>query len=921
MPVRRWSLPLLVTLLATSAGSLAAAGPPTQPADQLTTAWRNGALQADPAGLVSRSDLVQEGPAWRTYQAMPLGNGVLGAAVWAEKGYTAQLNRVDTLPELKSAGRLVVPGLQPLMRADDYTGRLAMYDGQVVQRGGGMSAKSYVRADADQFVLEVTGADPGKTQTADLKLWEGRTPTASASGTVAALAETFRDEASGSLTGAVAAVTARARNVSASVVDPLTVRLTFRPNADGSFRLVVGVPSYKGGDVATAARRAVASADAPAGKHLDWWHAFWAKAAPMRITSSDGTGEYVENLRTLQLYTMAASMRSPLPATHGGVVRMFSAGKDQADWAQDSYWHFNLRMLVSSNLGAGIGEFNSPYFRFYLDRADLMKKWTHDHWINAKGTCVPEFLRYDGTGDGCDNMSEPGWVKRILTSGPELVNNIWWQYRYTGDRKLLDRAYPLIRDIAEFHLAALTPGDDGYLHLEHVNALEVQWDTNDPALDLASMRVIFPIVADLAAARGDASLATRLRAAVEKLPPYRTVQRGGEEVLAWSGTDEEAHNTQNPEMEVLWPWGVFDETSELMQATYRQRIYPQDKDWGMDTTWAARLGLADEVKRLLLKGVEDFQIFPNGFTVHRTGREPVRQQSFYNEWGGVVTTGLQEALVQAYDGVVQVAPAWPREWEVAGSVEIEGGHRISTEVRDGVPSLVGIEAGSRESLRVRNPWPGQEIRVIDSRGRTVVGPGADEVITVPVLADHSYVVERVAVPLSSFKHVPLTGQAASAVKTVGTRMLGVPKSEPPVLSELVTVLKPEKLSNLVKAQPGAEIYVDRSYKITDLPAELTGQAMVPGSNDDSKATTPPDYLTLDLTAPATVYVAYDPRGENDWWPSWLSSFTRTGQTIGTTDQRLHLFKREAPAGELALGPNSGIEGKGNSTYITFVTPR
>ncbi|MEU4607035.1 hypothetical protein AB0F43_28975 [Kribbella sp. NPDC023972] len=913
----RLTLPLLATLLAvgTSSIPIAAAG---QAADQPTTAWRDGALRTDPAGLVSRSDLVQEGPAWRAYQAMPLGNGVLGAAVWAEKGFSAQLNRVDTFPELKSAGRLVVPGLDPLMRAADYTGRLAMYDGQLVQRGGGMSARSYVRADADQFVLEVTGADPGKTQTADLKLWEGRTPTATATGAVAALAETFRDAAAGSLTGAVAALTARARDVSASVVDPLTVRITFRPNSDGSFRLVVGVPSYKGGDVATAARRAIVESPS---KHLEWWHAFWAKTAPMRITSSDGTGEYVENLRTLQLYTMAASMRSSVPSTHGAVVRMFSSAKDQADWAQDSYWHFNLRMLVSSNLGAGIGEFNAPYFRFYLDRAALMKKWTHDHWIGAKGTCVPEFLRYDGTGDGCDNMSEPGWVKRILSSGPELVNNIWWQYRYTGDRALLDRAYPLMKEIAEFHLAALTPGADGYLHLEHVNALEVQWDTNDPAPDLAAMRVIFPIVADLAQSRGDAEFAGQLRAAVGKLPPFRTVQRGAEEVLAWSGTDEEAHNTQNPEMEVLWPWGLFDETSELMQATYRQRVYPQDKDWGMDTTWAARLGLADEVKRLMLKGIQDFQIFPNGFTVHRTGREPVRQQSFYNEWGGVLTTGLQEALVQSYDGVVQVAPAWPKEWDVAGSVEIEGGHRISTEVRDGVPSLVGIQAGSRESLRVRNPWPGQEVRVIDARGRTVVEATSAEVVTVPVLPHASYVVERVAVPLSSFKHVTLTGEHASAVKTVGTRMLGVPRSEPPMLSELVTVRRPDKLSNLVKAQPGAEIYVDRSYKITDLPAHLTGQAMVPGSNDDSKATTPPDYLTLNLTAPATVYVAYDPRGENDWWPTWLRSFTRTGETVGTTDQRLILFKRDVPAGELALGPNAGIAGKGNSSYITFVTPR
>jgi hypothetical protein len=36
---------------------------------------------------------------------------------------------------------------------------------------------------------------------------------------------------------------------------------------------------------------------------------------------------------------------------------------------------------------------------------------------------------------------------------------------------------------------------------------------------------------------------------------------------------------------------------------------------------------------------------------------------------------------------------------------------------------------------------------------------------------------------------------------------------------------------------------------------------------------------------------------------------------------LILFKREVPTGELALGPNSGIVGKGNSSYITFVTPR
>lgn len=912
----RLTIPVLAALLTVGATSLPAVS--STPDAEQTTAWHDGALQGDTAGLVSRSDIVQEGPAWRPYEALPIGNGVLGAAVWAEKGYTAQLNRVDTFPDLKSAGQLVVPGLNSLMRADDYSGRLAMYDGQLVQRGGGMTARSYVRADADQFVLEVTGADPSKPQTADLKLWAGRTPATSAAGGVAALAETFHDAASGSITGAVAAMTAHAQGVTATVVDPLTVRLTFRPNADGSFRLVVGVPSYRGGELRTAARRAVVESPSD---HLAWWHAFWAKAAPMRITSADGTGEYVENLRTLQLYTMAASMRGDVPSTHGAVVRMFSSSEDQADWAQDSYWHFNLREMVAANRGAGIAEFNAPYFKFYLDRAELMREWTRTHWTGGEGLCLPEFMRYDGTGDGCDNKQEPSWTRRILTSGPELVNNIWEQYRYTGDEALLKQSYPLMRDVARFYLSALTPGADGYLHLEHVNALEVQWDTSDPVPDLAAMQVIFPMVADLAVSHGDAALAGQLRAAVKKLPPFRTVQRNGAEVLAWSGTDEEAHNTQNPEMEALWPWGVFDASSSLMQATFRERVYPQDKDWGMDSTWAARLGLSDEVKNLLLKGIADFQIYPNGFTVHRTGQEPARNHSFYNEWGGVLSTGLQEALVQSYNGVVRVAPAWPHDWDVSGSVQIEGGHRISTEVHDGVPNVVGIQAGSRDTLKLSNPWPGQEVRVVDSHGRVVVAPSSAAVLSLGTTPNTSYTLERVAVPLSSFTYAPLTGQPATAVKTVGNRVLGIKKSEPPLESDLVSVTAPTKLDNLVKAQVGAPTYVDRSYAITDLPGQLNGQALIQGANDDSKATTPADYLQLQLTRPATVYVAFDPRGENVWWPSWLSSFTRTGETVGTTDQRLILFKRDVPAGALALGPNSGVPGKGNSTYITFAVPR
>jgi hypothetical protein len=173
-----------------------------------STAWQDGSFVVNTANLMSRSDIVLGQPPMLNTQALPLGNGTLAATVWAADGLTAQLNRGDTFPKLKPLGQVVIPGLAAMTSAGNYSGRLALYDGRYLQSGGGMSVVSYVKADADQFVVEVTGADPNELQTVDLKLWSGRSPTAYASGGTAALGETFPDTASGQTFGSLAAVTA-----------------------------------------------------------------------------------------------------------------------------------------------------------------------------------------------------------------------------------------------------------------------------------------------------------------------------------------------------------------------------------------------------------------------------------------------------------------------------------------------------------------------------------------------------------------------------------------------------------------------------------------------------------------------------------------------------------------------------------------
>ena len=107
-----------------AAGLLVPAVAPAASAATATTAWQNGSFHVDTPNVVRRSDLVLGAPNSQAAQSLPLGNGSLGAAAWAAGGFTAQLNRADTLPGRKSPGQVQIPGLSRLTGASDFHGAL-----------------------------------------------------------------------------------------------------------------------------------------------------------------------------------------------------------------------------------------------------------------------------------------------------------------------------------------------------------------------------------------------------------------------------------------------------------------------------------------------------------------------------------------------------------------------------------------------------------------------------------------------------------------------------------------------------------------------------------------------------------------------------------------------------------------------------
>jgi hypothetical protein len=816
-------------VLAVAAGCLLVAGAATvaggatrAAAATVTTAWQNGAFSVNTGGVVSRSDIFLGQPNTADTQSLPLGNGSLGVAAWAANGFTAQLNRSDTMPYRLSPGQVQIPGLAAMTSASNFTGTLDLYNGVLNESGGGMTMQAWVPAGKDELVVNVTGANPGVTQTAELYLWSGRSPTAATSGAIGSLAQTWVDNSqsgsSGQTFGAMSAITAGGQSVTASVVNSTEVQVSFKPNSDGSFRVIVAAPSWTGGNATTTASSLIggdttATTSSLLATQSTWWNAFWASSGLIEANSSDGSAQYMENLRDIYLYAEAASMHSgDYPGSQAGVADMFAFDEDQQDWYPAGYWLWNLRGQIAANLSSGNFALNLPIFSMYLNDLPAIESWTSAQMGGKAGACVPETMRFNGNGyynggnntqdASCATASSPGYNAENVTSGAELALWIWQQYQDTGSLSFLQKYYPIMEQAATFLLAYQSVGSDGYLHAV-ANAHETQWAVQDPATDLAADQALFPATISAATLLNtDSSLVAQLRTAEGEIEPYPRASQSsltqllnsqptsasavasldaqGNDVIADSYQPSATlHNGENIGLEPVWPYGVIgdntvlngDNLTALADRTYTSRPNLTNPDWSFDAVDAARLDMPSQVAADLTTITEGYQAYISGLSnlfSSSTGDEPYIEQS------STVATAMDEALATDYDGTLRIAPAWPSGWDAAGTVYIQGGSKVDVQIEGGTIATAAIQAGSTTTMTVRNPWPGQQAEVVNgSSSAVVVAPTSASTFSVPVTAGQTYLIEQPSSPTTSLPFAQVTGSQATAAKHLGKQQIGL----------------------------------------------------------------------------------------------------------------------------------------------------
>jgi hypothetical protein len=754
------------------------------------------------AARVARSNIVVGQPNVLASQAMQLGNGRLGAAVWAADGLTVQLNRADGLPDRLSPGWLVVPGLKPMIADRAFHADLDLYNGEWNQAGGGMTARLYVDRVIDRLVLEVNGAEPGQEQTAYLKLWAPRAPRALAQGKLALLAEHWRDDrrpgASGRAFGTLAALTAEARDLRTELIDDHTVALRLTPFADGRFRLIVAAPAYDGERDPFAVAAEALSPPLDSKRSRQGWHAFWRRAALITAESQNGAARYAEQLRTLFLYTSAAhndvTGQVRIPGSQAGVADLFSSMRDDHMWDPAAFWSWNLRMQVAANLSAGLPELNRPFFALYRDNLQAIGDWTRVKMGGRPGICIPETMRFNGVGveyEGTRFRPFPiithscdlGWSStsnaRTLTTGAEVGLWVWETYLKTGDRDFLAENFSLMAESARFLHAYQQSGDDGLLHTRPSNAHETQHDVFDPATDISAIRALYPAViaaskllgkeTELAAALADALPRTPelplMPAAGEPDPLLPAAARTPGSVFAPShDLTSQARNSENIGLEAVWPYGIVGPDHPafaVARRTYAYRPFRHLATWSNDPIHAARLGWGDEVERSVHALVQIYQVFPNGMaSFSGTGGE------FYVEQAGVIAAALSEALVQDR-GDLRIAPAVPAGWSVDGTVYVRGNARVTVAVREGTPVRVEIAGGSEATLRLVNPWPDRRIKLIRPQGTSL---SAGQTIDVQVRQGMTVAL----MPEGGESVVPLVSLSEPAARSLGRSSIGLP---------------------------------------------------------------------------------------------------------------------------------------------------
>jgi alpha-L-fucosidase 2 len=496
--------------------------------------------------------------------------------------------------------------------------------------------------------------------------------------------------------------------------------------------------SRDGGDPLTSGRTRVATAlavaDAQArSRHLDWWTRFWQTSS---VTIPEPRLQRHYDL--VKYFYGAASRPDAPPIPLQGVWTADEGGLPP--WKGDYHHDLNTQMTYLAYPTAGLFDQGASFLNQLWDLLPRFREFAKAFY-GVDGAIVPGVMAADGQPLG-------GWGQYSLspTNAPWVAQSFYVHWRYTGDDRFLrERAYPWCAEVGRA-LLALLQSSNGRLVLPLSSSPEIfdnsprAWLTPNSNYDLALMRFLFTANAEMALAMGKTTEASGWMLPLTQLDRLRVDPQTSALMVADGVPFNTSHRHFSHAM-AIYPLGTMtvegsDADQKTIAATLDDLVRLGTREWvGYSFSWmsamAARAAQPDRALEFL-RTYERAFIGPNGFHLNgdqtRSGLSAFTYRPFTLEGNFLAMQAVHEMLLQSWGGVVRVFPATSVAWQTASfeKLRAEGGWVVSADRTGGRTTRVEIRATIGGVLRLRDSFGGA--RVTWNRS-DIKKQGADFVVT------------------------------------------------------------------------------------------------------------------------------------------------------------------------------------------------
>ncbi|MFT3904661.1 MAG: hypothetical protein QM727_15925 [Niabella sp.] len=442
--------------------------------------------------------------------------------------------------------------------------------------------------------------------------------------------------------------------------------------------------------------------------HTKWWKNFWSKSS---ISLPD---TLIEKQYYLEMYKLGAVSRPSTPAITLQAVWTADNGS-LPPWKGDFHNDLNTQLsywpvYTGNHLKEGESFIN------WLWKIKKKNEQYTRQYFGVKGLNVPGVVTLNG-----DPMG--GWIQYSL--GPTVsawcAQHFYWQWKYSMNENFLkSQAYPYIHEAAVY-LENITRLENGVrkiplssspeYHDNSINAWFAEW-TN---FDLSLAKFLFKAAEEVATATGKKSESAHWQGILKQLPDFDTNETGF--TIASGQNANSSHRHLSPYMSI-YPLALLDinkpEDKTIIQNSLKRIEALGTTEWcGYSFSWMAclyaRAYEADKAARQLQIFASNF-CSPNSFHLNgdQKGGEYSRftYRPFTLEGNFAFAQGVHELLLQSRDSYIEVFPALPRDWQDVAftNLRAEGAFIVSAKKENGVPTTIKVVAEKDGVLNIKLPF-------------------------------------------------------------------------------------------------------------------------------------------------------------------------------------------------------------------------